>query len=194
MYRLIIFICLGLPIVGICQQNKNSGEKVSLQTIASIGIIGGESGVKPGFQLIGGITRSKYFTGIGLGYDNYRYRSMPLFADLRINFTKRQIVFVYGDLGYNIPVHIKTDDDIFKSTNLYYGGVYIDVGLGYRHRLNNKNSFLFSLGYNRKDINNKVGYTYPCFNPPCPEDISYYKYSMGRVVTKLGWEFGAAGK
>ena len=179
--------------VAIGQQNKKAVEKVSFQMVSSIGIIGGESGVKPGFQLIGGISRSGYFAGIGLGYDNYRYRSLPLFADLRINFTKKQFAFVYGDLGYNIPVHIKTDDDLFKTTNLYFGGLYMDVGVGYRHRLNNKNGFLFSLGYSRKDINNKVVYTYPCFTIPCPESISYYKYSMGRVVTKLSWEFGSTG-
>lgn len=191
MFRLIILMVLSLPGIAICQQNKKPVEKVSV--LSSIGIIGGETGVKPVFQLISGISNSKYFAGLGLGYDNYRFRSLPLFADLRINFGKKQFAFAYGDLGYNFQVHLKAIDDEFKSTNLYYGGAYVDVGLGYRHRLNQKNSFLFSLGYNRKDIKNKVGYTYPCFNPPCPEDISYYKYSMGRVVTKLSWEFGKAG-
>jgi hypothetical protein len=190
MCRLIIIIFLVIPMVSVCQQNKKTVEKMSFQMISSIGIIGGESGVKPGFQLIGGISRSGYFAGIGLGYENYRYKSLPLFADLRINFTKKQFGFAYGDLGYTIPVGKNPDGDFFKTTNLYYGGIYFDVGLGYRHRFNNKNSFLFSLGYTRKDINNKAGYTYPCFNPPCPESISYYKYSMERVVTKLSWEFG----
>jgi len=194
MNRLILLIVLGLPWAALSQQNKKTTKKVSLQTIGSLGIVGGQSGVKPVFQIVSGIRQSKYFGGIGLGYDNYLYKSLPLFADMRIDFSKKQIVFAYGDLGYNIPVGNKSGDDFFKTTNLYYGGIYLDAGLGFRHRLNNKNSFLFSLGYTRKDINNKEGYTYPCFNPPCPESISYSKYSMGRVVTRLSWEFGAAGK
>ena len=194
MNRFILLIALFLPFAAITQQNKKLSGKISFQTMGSVGIVGGQSGVKPVFQLVNGIRQTKYFAGIGLGYDNYLYKSIPLFADIRIDLTKKQIAFAYGDLGYNIPVGITSGTDIFKTTNLYYGGIYFDAGVGYRHHFNNKNSLLFSFGYTRKDINNKEGYTYPCFNPPCSENITYYKYSMGRLVTRLSLEFGSAGR
>lgn len=190
MRQYLLLMALALPFAAITQQNKKATDNVWLQTIGSAAIVGGQSGVKPVFQLVSGIRKSIYFAGIGVGYDNYLYKSLPVFADMRIDFSKKQIVFAYGDLGYNIPVGLKTSTDVFKTTDLYYGGIYIDAGLGYRHKINNKNNFLFSFGYTLKDINKKEGYTYPCINPPCTENISYYKYRMGRVVTRVSWEFG----
>lgn len=189
MNRLIILIILTLPGMAVCQEEQKAFTKVSLQTVGSIGIIGGETGVKPVFQIISGLTQSRYFAGLGAGYDNYRFRSIPLFADIRFGFGKKQFVFAYGDLGYNLPLEPKFGNNDFQTTSIYSGGVYLDLGLGYRHRLNKKNSILFSFGYSRKDVNHKEGTTYPCFNPPCYEEMSYYHYKLGRIVTKLSWQF-----
>jgi hypothetical protein len=162
-----------------------------LNTIISGGVVAGESAAKPLAQLETGIKYDRYFTGIGIGLDHYYLKSIPLFAGWRMNFGKTRLFFLYINEGYNFPYNNKSlNDNTFKTTDDFNGGFYMDAGVGYRILLTSYHRLLFSAGYSRKDIVNKVGYTYPCFDPPCLEQIYNYRYSLGRIITKLSWEFG----
>src|SRR5688572_15049923 len=109
------------------------------QSILSAGLAAGESTVKPLFQWSGGMNiNDRFFAGAGSGIDPYRFRSVPVFADLRMNFGKNKSGFLYSNIGYNFPYdNTKTEDweDQFRTTNKYSGGFYLDVGIGYRVRL-----------------------------------------------------------
>ena len=70
-----------------------------------------------------------------------------------------------------------------------YGGIYTDIGIGYKMKFTGKSSFLISTGYSYKEINNKVGVVNQCLVAPCPVDYSKYKYGNGRVVLKAGVDF-----
>jgi hypothetical protein len=162
------------------------------QSILSAGLAAGESPVKPIFQWSGGINlNDRFFAGVGGGIDPYRFKSVPVFADLRMSFGKSQAGFLYSNIGYSFPydnTSIESWDDPFRTTEKFTGGFYLDVGIGYRLKLKSWNRLLFSSGFSHKRVSNIIGYTYPCFMPPCTEDISKYQYDLGRIVMKVSWE------
>ncbi|HEY6503031.1 MAG TPA: hypothetical protein VIZ28_03565 [Chitinophagaceae bacterium] len=183
-----LIIAVLFPVLSFSQGNVSRGE---FTAITSVGFAGGESTAKPLYQVSAGITFDQWFTGIGFGFDQYRFGSFPLFADLRLNFGKAKLGFVYANGGYNFPgKHTGDGDNFFKTTDRLLGGFYMDAGIGYRIRLNPLHRILFSAGYSQKNVTNKIGYTYPCLVAPCPEDIYDYRYQLGRIVTKISWEFG----
>jgi hypothetical protein len=172
-------------------QGKNSKGKIT--AITSAGVAAGESTAKPLFQVSTGFTFDNWFTGVGIGLDEYKFNSYPLFADWRMNFGKAKVAFFYANGGYNFPgsQHGREDDfNVFKTTDKLLGGFYMDAGVGYRVRLNPLHRILFSAGYSQKNMRTRIGYTYPCLVPPCDEQIYNYNYQLGRIVTKLSWEFG----
>jgi hypothetical protein len=175
----------------LCFSQKNTA-KARLTSIAAVGFAAGESTAKPLFQLSGGFSYGRSFMGIGAGLDQYKFNSIPLFADWRYNFGKARVGFLYANGGYNFPGKNKNrENNWFDSGDNYSGGFYIDAGLGYRIRLSNpSHRLLFSAGYSRKTLTNKVTYTYECLVPPCPEHVSTYKYELGRILAKFSWEFG----
>ena len=186
-------VLLFLPI-GLTAQKKKM-VKPGWRSIATAGFAAGKSGVSPVFQLSGGITYSRFFNGIGIGYDLYELNSFPLFADWRMSLGKQQLVFVYALPGYNIPGKFTKEVDNFTTlTERQTGGFYMDAGIGYRIPLGILSRLSFSAGYVRKSISHKKIYTYPCgivpcTDPPAPDKYGY-RYNYGLITTKLSWELG----
>jgi len=185
-------ILLFLPIGLIAQDKKTV--KMGWRSIATAGLTGGVSGTSPIYQLSGGITYSRFFNGIGFGYDKYAINSFPVFADWRMSFGKRQLVFVYAMPGYNIPGKFTKEVDNFRSvTENQQGGFYADAGIGYRIPLGLMHRLSFSAGYAHKSITHEKTYSYACGIVPCTEtfpDKYVYHYKYGRITTKLSWELG----
>ena len=182
-----LIIAVLFPVLSFSQENFS---KSRFNTIASVGFAAGESTAKPLFQLSAGLSYGRYFTGIGFGYDQYFYNSLPLFADWRVYYGKERTGFLYANGGYNFPGKNKTArSNWFGVSESFEGGFYADAGLGYRIRLGLLHHLLFSAGYSQKKITNTVVYNYDC-NPPCPEQVYSYHHNLGRIITKLSWEFG----
>ncbi len=183
-----LIITVLLPIQIFSQENSGRSR---LHTIATVGMVAGQSTVKPLAQIEAGVSRDRLFAGIGAGIDQYRFKSIPLFLDGRWHFGKTRSVFIYGNGGYNIPFDNKSEyDNFFKSTDRFYGGLYFDAGFGYRVRLNASHRIMMSAGYSQKNMTNRITYSFPCFSPPCNESQDEFHYKLGRIVTKLSWEFG----
>ncbi len=181
-------VLLFLPL-GLFAQNKKVS-KPGWRMITSTGIVAGESDTKPVFQLSGGIVYDRHFAGIGIGYDTYQFNSIPLFADWRMSFGKKQIGFIYANGGYNFPGKYKDENEFDKASDLLKGGFYMDAGMGYRIPLGNFNRLSFSAGYSRKNIRQLKTFVYPCLTGDCPENIHEYKYGFGRIIAKMSWELG----
>ncbi|HKO80070.1 MAG TPA: hypothetical protein VJU78_06740 [Chitinophagaceae bacterium] len=177
-----------LPLSLLAQNKKVS--KPGWRMITAAGLVTGESDTKPVFQLSGGLVRDRYFAGIGIGYESYRFNSFPLFADCRMSFGKKRIGFLYANGGYNFPGHTKEETEFSKTSDRLKGGFYMDAGIGYRVRLGTFNKLSFSAGYSRKDIRHIKTFVYPCFTGDCPDNIDEFKYSLGRMVAKMSWELG----
>jgi hypothetical protein len=183
-----IIIALFFPVLSFSQANSSHAR---IHTIVSIGAIGGESTVKPIAQLSSGLSFDRWFTGIGTGVDQYNFKSIPLFADLRMNFGKTRSGFLYANGGYNFPYDNKSKNLGYGEADSHmYGGFYMDAGIGYRIRLNSSHRLLFSAGYSQKRINDRIGYSL-IYCPTCrEEDVYTYHYTMGRIVSKISLEWG----
>lgn len=188
MMRYTVIALFFLP-VGLFAQGKKTA-KSGWRMITSAGLIAGESDTKPVFQLSGGIVRNHHFAGIGIGYETYRFNSIPVFADWRMDFGKKRIGFLYAQGGYNFPGHHKKEIEFSKTSDRLKGGFYMDAGIGYRIRLGAFNRLSFSAGYTRKDIRHIKTFVYRCFTGDCPDNINEFKYSFGRMVAKMSWELG----
>lgn len=180
----VLFPLLSFP------QDKTATPRVN--TTASAGLIAGESTAKPLLQIGAGLKFSRWYTGIGVGLDPYKFKSIPLFADGRLTFGKNDVGFIYANGGYNFPYDNPIgDDDIWKTDESFSGGFYMDAGIGCRIPLKSSwHRILFSAGYSQKEIVNTVEYTYPCVSPPCNPEINKNQYRLGRIVAKMSWVFG----
>ncbi len=187
--RLIWIAILLLPLT-VCSQSICP---CHFKSFVSVGAIGGQHEIKTMTQLSGGVTydQGMFYTGIGVGIDPYRFNSVPLFADVRINFGKKKNGFVYGNLGYNIPYDNNSEENpfAFKITDRFHGGVYTDAGIGYRLRVKGKGRLLLSAGHSYKRISN-VQTTRYIWCPTCDIEKFTYRYSFNRIVAKLSLEFG----
>ncbi len=178
----LIFLLIVIPVSHVAFAQ----EKAKFNSINMAGIVAGKSGAYHALQTINGINYREWFAGIGTGIDYYRYKSVPLFLDVRTSVAKSSL-FVYADLGYNYPMHNKPGKEIYYYINYHFtGGVYNEVGAGYSIKLSHKSKLLFTSGYSYKKINNKVGLLNPCLVAPCPIEYNTYSYGYGRVVFRAG--------
>jgi hypothetical protein len=166
-------------------------KKTHFQSVNTFELINGEKGFDIGYQTVNGIRFSNWFSGIGVGVDNYHYNTLPLFADGRWFFGNDKKGFVYGDLGYNFPLKNKPGKEVdyytyYDSYN-FSGGIYTGFGIGFITKLFNQSSLLLSVGHSYKQLKSKIG-----ISPACEECTPYYydyKYSYGRIILKAGIEF-----
>ena len=161
-------------------------EKLKFTSINMGGFVVGESESNGLIQTINGVTYKKLFTGIGVGIDYYKSKTIPLFIDIRTSIAKTNF-FVFADPGYNFPSKNKPDEKVaYYNTYDFFGGFYAELGVGYKMRLTRKSSLLFSSGYSYKELNNKAGVVNPCLVGPCPVNYTTYKYGYGRILFKAG--------
>jgi hypothetical protein len=155
-----------------------------------VGVSFGENEANGLIQTVNGIKYTKWFAGIGIGADYYFHRTIPLFIDVQKYLGTKENLFLYADGGYNFSLQNKPSDQevSYYSTYKFTGGIYNDIGIGYKIRSNKKNSFVISTGYTYKKLHTKTATIYPCLAPPCPEEVSNYKLSYGRIVFKAGIE------
>lgn len=188
--------CLLLCMLILCFQTiaqvNNGKQKIKLQSISNIGLLEGSNGSSFSIQTILGASFNTSFMGIGVGLDYYRFRSIPLFVDLRQEFEKGpNAVFVYGDIGYNFDW--LTDEDkqetSFSTNDNFKGGLYYDAGIGYKYAFKSSHALLFSVGYAYKKIklNDMVGNS--CPGGSCAPETQIYNYSLPRWIVKAGWRF-----
>ena len=183
----LLFVLWFMPLTLLAQENENLFFKWS--TFGSAGLTVGQSGGKPIFQLSSGINYNRFFTGIGVGYDNYEFNTIPVFADWRWRFGKKESGFIYAIGGYNFPAKNKDIFEWAKISDKLNGGIYFDFGIGGGLAVSKSNRILFSAGFTRKAIRQQKIFVYPCFNN-CDEELYRLKYSFGRLTAKLSWELG----
>ncbi len=163
--------------------------KVKFHSIENGGVIIGESEANAVFQTVNGISVHDWFLGVGVGVDYYQYKTLPLFFDARNFFGKNHKWFLYGNLGYDFPLHDEPGMEL-GSYNYYHvkGGVYADFGIGIRTKFINKTSLLFSLGHSYKQLQFKTTQIIPLCSE-CKPQSYYYTLGYGRISFKAGLEF-----
>ena len=172
--------------------NKKKGCGCRFQSINQLGAVQGELEGAFLLQSVNGIRLGQWFTGIGVGLDNYRFRGVPLFADVRhYILNKQRTPFIYADGG--IHINWLTDSQKapkgFGTSSDFKNGVYTDFGVGYSLGFKNNMAVLFSAGYSYKNITEKRSIPLWCLLPPCPVNIETFRYGLNRVSLKVGIQF-----
>jgi hypothetical protein len=115
------------------------------------------------YRLQGGVQRNNWMLGGGLGMDEYRFKSMPLYAQGRYYYGKgKRRPFALASLGYNFSMEpdrtetswwgIRTINPPTPTVYRYGSGYYGELGLGYAFRAQKKWGYQLSLSYTRKSM------------------------------------------
>ncbi|MBX3241588.1 MAG: hypothetical protein KIT80_11430 [Chitinophagaceae bacterium] len=196
-YCLCVCLLFGFGTAG-AQDDK---PRYIFRSINQVALINGKDLVSAGLQTVNGVACQNWYLGLGVGLDFYRYRSVPLFVDLRreINLKKDKL-FLYADGGYNLPWAKDSEDrlhiwsnTIYRTINEYRGGEYADLGLGYAVAAGKKGSaFLLSAGYSYKRFKKTTTSTVES-NVPNPTvettDVQKFDYHFNRLMIRIGWQF-----
>ena len=174
------------------QKKTTFNKSWQFKSINTIGWVGGQSGGALQLLTVNGVQHGQWFAGIGTGIDNYRLRSVPLFAEVRTNVNTH--LFVYADAGLNWYWQKATDIKQFIANDQYKSGFYGETGIGYAVYLHRGLSLLFSGGYSLKNLTEQghnywygTGIITGVYNPPYTLDK--INYHLNRVVLKAGIKF-----
>ena len=188
-YKIIVFIsALAFANITRAQQAEKPKQKTcgcKFTSINQVGMVAGEASDSYQLQTVNGVSYRTWMVGAGIGIDGYRYRSIPLFLQLRKEFTlSSNALFIYNDIGLNYP-WVKDQQKQFYGPSDYKHGVYYDGGLGYKLVLK-KQSLLFSSGFSLKEMSEDRSYMTCPFAGPCFQSKNVYHYSLKRLSFKLG--------
>ena len=167
--------------------------KNSSYLILQIALLNGDNKAGGQLQVVGGYTVKKWGMGTGVALDYYKFRSIPVFADIRRNFgggTHRP--FVYTNFGYNIAWTLENQryyqTEYQKSSN----GWYADAGVGYELFNTRNKGFCFSAGFTAKTLSQTYKeYTYIPWSQTSPPHSEMRKmdYMLRRLALRIGYEF-----
>ncbi|MDQ3683553.1 MAG: hypothetical protein M3352_10865 [Bacteroidota bacterium] len=189
----IFIIALSMVLLSTISSAQKTGneKRISFRSINQVGILAGSSDAALQLQTINGIKNKTLFMGLGLGLDNYYVRSVPVFLDVRKDiFNKRITPFIYADGGYHFPWSSKKDEDVAWWGEKRKGGLYYELGIGYKTPVFKKMQLLFSAGYSYKHLSETVN-SMPWLSIWLPPREAYekYEYSFRRIAIKAGLSF-----
>lgn len=188
---LIILICAG---TGVFAQAKPEGSfpknkcSCGFSSMVQVGPVVGGNTQRWMAQSVNGIRYKEWFVGIGGAVDFYRFRTIPVFLDVRRYLTQKITTpFIYVDGGVNLPWLMEREKPSYEKED-FKAGWYFDAGLGYRLSIGGRHGILLSAGYTEKNTSSKRWVAYYCPLTTCP-DSERLRYTFKRYVFKLGWQF-----
>ncbi len=191
MKRTVILLLLTSCMLWSAAQKPAGTSKPKFASLWQIGALDGSASTAVQLQTINGIQFKTWTTGIGVGLDYYRFRSIPLFLDLRKDILNRkETPFLFGDIG----MHFSWVKDSQKSAwprSTYSNGLFYELGAGYKFGLPKSRALTFSAGYSFKSITEKnYGINYCPFIGPCVEGlVEKFDYDLKRLSVKAGFIF-----
>jgi hypothetical protein len=191
MMKCIVLFFLWVSNAAFAQEIRPVHDKWKFHSVSQAGWMAGQSGEAWQLQTINGIQYKTWFAGIGAGLDYYRFRTIPLFTDIRKEWKVfNHTLFIYTDDGINFTwlkdfVHRPN-----TSEDKWLPAFYSDAGMGYKFLFKNGIGLLFSAGYSYKRITEKFQY-FSAVDPPGAWQLNpeRYKYNMNRIAIKAGIEF-----
>lgn len=170
-----------------CGQNK-----ISFHSQNYVGLLEGETGSAFQLQTINGIKAGSWTSGIGVGIDYYRFRTVPVFLSIsRYMKPAGKSLYFSADGGLNFFWN-KDAESTFGNvvTRSYRPSLYWAGGIGYRLALRNKkDAFLLNIGYSFKRFKEELQLLTFCTNPPCNPALETFDYRLKRLSVRLGFEF-----
>lgn len=191
--KLLLALLLAIPgFFAAAQEDSTSRLKLSkkalrFQSITSVGVLAGQSGRDLQLQTVAGVQHKTWFAGIGTGLDYYYLRGVPLFADVRKHFQYAMPLFLYGDVGVQLPWMKGPRSDGWYET-VYKTGLYYDVGAGCRFKIGIRRYLLLSAGYSGKTMQETTKSTFVP-EPPASTTTTKTFYNLRRISIKAGFQF-----
>lgn len=188
------FLCV-MALLAIAQPGINNKSSFTFRSNVVAGILEGQyDKTTAQLQLVNGVQKNTWFTGIGVGIDYYGgKRSVPLFAAIERDLRKnKKTPFVYVNGGYNFSWLRENEKRFFQGTGYSQtGGLFYELGLGYKFLLKNKMYLGFSAGYSEKRQGEKISspqFCTFCFPLPVPA-VDEFNYTFKRISLKMNCWF-----
>lgn len=177
------------------QQIKSKG---ALSVSAETALLNGDNHVNGQVLLSAGYEFKGWYIGAGSGFDYYKYRTVPVFADVKKYFGKgnRQL-FIYANAGTDIAWPTENQKNLRNnggwwgwspSPGVFKNGIYTDLGFGYT-LFNSKHRGIFTtLGYSTKTITEI--YDESVWNGTTSVMTKRtMDYTMNRILFRIGYKF-----
>ena len=142
-----------------------------------VGLSAGQWGNYGLLQTVHGVYNGPWFIGGGVGLDNYRFRSVPLFLSVTRDLplpVKRSGFYLELDGGTNLPWYKRTFGpyDGFTDSK-FHAGAWWSAGVGYKWKLSaaagSRKALLLSVNYSEKRLKETVsGVPLICYAISCP--------------------------
>jgi hypothetical protein len=168
-------------------QERGELKQSGYMALADIGFLGG-SGNNLSMMLTNlWQFKNRISTGAGFGIEKFDYQVIPVYADVRYNFLKGRITpFVFMQGGYSFPLGSANEQNNYQETELKGGGM-LNPGVGLRINFNNRNAFVFSLGWRYQELHSTWKYTYWYYSQ---DDQSYNGINFYRRISiRVGFIF-----
>ena len=189
MKRILYFVFCVCMTCHVSAQQKTVACPWQFHSINNVGLLEGQTGSAFQLQSINGMQYRSWYMGIGLGLDFYRYRTIPLFLDVRKEFGRGvNKFFAYADGGVNFAWLTDNEKTMYLTDDHFDNGFYTDLGLGYKIDVGKTNHLLLSIGYSLK----KLRETYQAYDYLPPDntlEMDHNDYTLNRLTLKIGWEF-----
>lgn len=186
-----IILTCGLLTVMCCVIAQDSTQKikafVQFQSIIQAGLLAGNSESAFEVQGINSLKFKTFSGGIGVGIDNYVFRTIPIFLDVRKDILKRNNTpFIFADAGTQLS-WLQDNQKAYSYYNPEYKSkFYFNAGAGYKINLMKKNAIVFGAAFSLKKIN-EIENIY-CDPAACPEAHPIInKYTFRRLSLKARW-------
>jgi hypothetical protein len=191
---LLLIFCLNLlPLYIFAQQKWKPG------FVAEAGLLGGSFEPSADLRAQFLLAKNGWQVGAGSGFDFYRFRSVPVYAQGRKYFgSKKNKTFLLATAGYNFPAPTALEKNGSRGGDVwwgmappksYSGGFYGEAGGGYAFLNNKGRGLALSFSYIFKSLTET--YTTSTWvgngqTKPSEEKITYY---MNRLALRVGYKF-----
>jgi hypothetical protein len=170
----------------------NAQKKMQFSSQNYIGLLTGASSTHLEVQTINGITKGKWFGGIGTGINWYYERTIPvfLFTERALQIKKNKGIYLSAGAGPNIPWAINYDKSGYLSRKMS-AGFYWQTGAGYKINVGKQgDALLLYMGISNKTYKETIlSDGIYCFTYPCPGNIETYRYKLHALSVKVGYSF-----
>lgn len=160
---------------------------VQFQSILQAGLLTGQSESAYEVQTINGIKHKTFSAGMGVGIDNYVFRTVPVFLDVRKDILiRKNSPFVFADAGTQFCWVQNNQKDYSYFNPEYKSKFYFNAGAGYKINLLKNNAIILSAAFSLKRVE-EIENPY-CDFVACPEQQPIInKYAFTRLSLKAGW-------
>jgi hypothetical protein len=190
---ILIIACSSLFSPGFSQSvEKKNKPGIRFSSVNQLGLLNGSYGASYDLQTINGVALKTWSVGVGVGFDNYINRSIPLFIDMRKEFgTKSKVPFIYADGGLNYTWLTQVQKEQKGLPYATTPGLYWDAGLGLKLKSKSNVAVLLSVGFSYKQSKETVQPSYWMMPWPLPgqserDFTERLNSQFRRIVVRLG--------